>query len=198
MELINYELGEWVGTENGYGQIMYIRTYFVEEYENKLNNIKKGKFIKFIYICKILCDFNGKLKKNQRIKAFTVIDKIDKKGLFLVQKIKGEQTEEYMKYISYEDKQNITQQLFRSYLLDDYDFNKENISQIIKKINDKLYPSFTYNEFKEEIKNYELPFKIENIISYGDGDKETITLRFDSQLYKTKGKEVIFDNVKVI
>lgn len=202
MEQSKFELGEWVGTESGYGQIMYIRAYYVEDYDNSIEKKKKGSFLKFIYICKILCDLNGKIINKRRIKVFTSIEKIDNIGEEFVQKIKNVHPEDYTKYILYDEKYNITNQIFRSYKIDNYSSFKNLISNVILKVNNNLYPSFTYKEFIKEVNNefniLNIDIDFENIISFGDDDRESLTLRFDSQLYKTKGKEVVFDNVVFI
>jgi hypothetical protein len=46
-------------------------------------------------------------------------------------------------------------------------------------------------------KEYDLPFQLNNIIGYGESNKNSITLRFDSDLYKTKGKEIIFNDFRI-
>ncbi len=197
MKELNFELGQWVGTENGYGQIIYIRPFFVEDYENYRQGRKNGEFIRFIYICKILCGFEGKIKKSRRIDIYTSISPIDKEGLVHLKNIKEHQKEEYEKYIFFDDKISINKQLFRDYKLDNLDYDKILIENQIKDINNRLYPAFTYKEFIKVFKEYDFPFKIENMVQYGEGNKNSIMLRFDSFLYKVKGKEVIFDNVRI-
>jgi hypothetical protein len=197
MEELKFELGEWVGTDNGYGQILYIRPFFVEDYEDNRQDRKNGEFIKYIYVCKNLCGFEGKIKKSKRIDIYTSISKIDKKGLLHLKNIKEHQKEEYQKYIFFDDKLSINKQLFRYYKLDNLDFDKTLIEDKIKEINNKLYPAFTYREFVKVFKEYDFPFKIENMVQYGEGNKNSIMLRFDSFLYKVKEKEVIFNNVRV-
>jgi hypothetical protein len=80
MDKLNFELGQWVSTEDGYGQIMYIRAFFVEDYENNRKEMKNGDFKRYLFICKILCNFSGKLKTSNRIKVYSSISPIDKEG----------------------------------------------------------------------------------------------------------------------
>ncbi len=198
MKDIKFELGQWVGTENGYGQIMYIRPYFVEDYENDRKGRKNGEFIQFIYVCKILCGFDGKIKKSKRINIYTSISQIDKDGLVHLKDIRENQKKEYEKYILYDDKISIYDELFVKYKLDIVDYDKEFVEKQIKQINIRLYPAFTYKEFIKVFKEYDFPFQSENIVQYGHNISNYIELRFDSNLYKIKDKEVVFDNVKVI
>ena len=197
MEELKNELGEWVETAEGYGQIMYIRPYFVEEYENNRLGRKNGEFISFIFVCKILCGFDGKIKKLKRIIIETSLSPIDKKGVKIVENIKLSQKEEYLKYLLFDDKNNICRQMFRDYKLDTIDFDFNEVQDKFYKFVSELNASFTYKEFAKLFKGYDFPFKLENLINYGASNKDSIMLRFDSNLYKTKDKEAIFEHVTI-
>lgn len=198
MNKLEFEIGQWVITEDGYAQIMYIRPFFVEDYENNRQGRKNGEFIRYVYVCKILCGFDGKIRKAKRINIYTSINPIDEKGLFHSNFIKENHKDEYLKYLFYEDKISLSKQLFLNFRLDMLDFNKEIVDAQIKEINYKLYPAFTYKEFAIELKKYNLPFKVENLIEYGGDNKKSLMLRLDSSLYKVKDKETIFNNVSLI
>jgi hypothetical protein len=198
MKDLEFEIGQWVGTEDGYGQIIYIRPYFVEDYENDRKGRKNGEFIQFIYICKILCDFNGKIRKSKRINIYTSVEPIDQKGLSFLNKIKTTQNSEYIKYILFEDKVSIHQQLFIKYKISKDNFEIEIVEKQIKEINKRLYPAFTYKEFINIFQEYDFPFKVEDILPYGHVNRNCLELRFDSNLYKVKDKQVIFDNVILV
>jgi hypothetical protein len=197
MKELNLELGQWVSCMDGYGQIMYIRAYHVEDYENYRQGRKNGEFIKFVYIIKILCGFDGKIKKSNRIKIDTSCSPIDKKGLKFVGNIKIEQKEEYDKYILYDEKNSITDQLILEFKLDRLDFDEEELNDQLTEIYFNLFPSFTYKEFAQEFKKYNFPFKLENLISYGGSPHPCVTLRLDSVLYKTKDKQAIFNDIRI-
>ncbi len=198
MKELEFELGQWVITDDGYAQIMYIRPFFVEDYENNRQSRKNGEFIRYVYVCKVLCGFDGKIRKAKRINIYTSINPIDEKGLYHFNYIKENLKEEYVKYLIYEDKISICKQLFLYFRLDELDFNEEITKTQIKEINNILYPTFTYRDFAKEFKKYNFPFKLENLLEYGEGNKNCILLRFDSYLYKVKDKEVIFDYVRVM
>ncbi len=192
------ELGQWVACSEGYGQILYIRTYYVEDYEKDRKGRKNGEFIKYMYIIKILCGFDGKIKKSNRIKNETSCSSIDKKGLKFVDKIKNEQKEEYSKYILYDEKVSLTKQILLDYKLDTLEYDEDEVTNQLTEIYFNLYPSFTYKEFAKEFKKYDFPFKLDNLNVYSAfGDFQFVTLRFDSVLYKTKDKEAIFNDVKI-
>lgn len=200
MEDLKFELGQWVEASGGYGQIIYIRPFFVEDYEINRKGRKNGEFIRFIYICKILCDFDGKIKKTNRFSVNTSIHPISKEGKLFVKSIKFEQIEEYQKYILYDQKNSIKGELFLNYRLDTIDFDLDFIENQFYDLISNLNFGFTYKEFANLFKKYNFPFKLENLDGYAlsdtlDGSK--IMLRFDSQLYKTKDKEAIFDYARI-
>lgn len=184
-------------TGNGYGQILYIRPYFVEDYENYRKGRKNGEFVRFIYICKILCGLDGKLKKTNRIIIDTSISTIDKKGMKFLEEIKHNQKEEYIKYILYDEKISITKKLLLDYKLDTLEYDEDEVMNQLNEIYYRLFPAFTYKEFANEFKKYEFPFKLENLVVYGGSNLNCVTLRFDSVLYKTKDKEAIFNDVRI-
>lgn len=204
MEDLNLELGQWIGCAEGYGQIMYIRAYYVEDYENHRQGRKNGEFISYMYIIKILCGFDGKIKKSNRIKNETSCSPIDKSGKEFVEKIKKEQKEEYNKYILYDEKVSLTRELNLEYELDTLEFDKNKVMNQFNKIYNNLLPTFTYKEFVKEFKKYEFPFKLENLLDYrwiyGGSERiilAVITLSFESVLYKTKDKQAVFNDVSI-
>lgn len=158
MNELEFELGQWVITEDGYGQIIYIRPFFVEDYENHRQGRKNGEFIRYLFVCKMLCRFDGKIIKTKRINIYTSINPIDNKGSSHLNYIKDYLKDEYVKYLLYDDKISICKQLFLEYRLNVINFNNEIICSQIKEIDRKLYPAFTYKEFVKYFKEYDFPF----------------------------------------
>jgi len=195
---LTFELGQWVTTEDGYGQIIYIRPLYVENYVTDRKNRKNGEFIRRIFICKILCDFKGKIKI--KINIYASASKIDKEGAEFVKNIKINQTDEYQKYLVFDDKVDICRQIFLEYKVSDKSSLKtDDLKQKLSDINKKLYPAFTFNEFVLECNMQNFPIKVEDFIPYGQTIKndEKITLRLDSYLYKVRGKESVFQHVNL-
>lgn len=200
MKELNFDIGQWVACSLGYGQIIYIRAYYIEDYENHRQGRKNGEFIMYMYIIKILCGFDGRIKKSNRIINSTSIEPIDKQGKEFVEKIKKELKDEYNKYILYDEKNSLNYQLFLEYKLDKLDFDIDKIEDKFYEFVNQLNPSFTYKEFSKLFKEYDFPFKLENLNGYALSDRlegPKVQLRFDSKLYKTKDKEAIFDNVRI-
>ena len=197
---IPFELGQWVTTEDGYGQVMYIRPFYIEDYETNRKERKNGEFIRYIFICKILCNFNGKIKINNRINIYTSISKLDKEGVGFVKDIKKNQPDEYAKYIVHDDKVDVCRQMFLDYqVVNKANLNIEEVQQKLIDIEINLYPAFTFKEFMAECLKQNFPIDLKMLVPYGYSAKkeERITLRFDSYLYKVKGKEAIFHGVRL-
>jgi hypothetical protein len=205
MKELNFELGQWVGCSMGYGQVMYIRAYHVEDYENDRKGRKNGEFIRYLYIIKILCGLEGKIKKSNKIIISTIIEPIDKQGKEFVEKIKKEEKEKYHKYILYDETNSLTDQLFLTFYLHTLEYDEDEVMENFTEIYFNLFPSFTYKEFSKEFKKYDFPFKLENLLEYsGTSTREktneikgVVTVRLDSVLYKTKDKEAIFNDVRI-
>jgi hypothetical protein len=197
---IPFELGQWVSTEDGYGQVMYIRPFYVEDYETDRKERRNGEFERYIYVCKILCDFNGKIKIKNRINIYTSISKIDKEGAAFVKDIKTNQPDEYAKYIVHDDKVDICRQMFLQYqAVNKSTLNIEDVEQKLADIETALYPAFTFKEFVAECNKQNFPIDLKMLVPHGYSAKkeESITLRFDSRLYKVKGNEAIFHGVRM-
>jgi hypothetical protein len=195
---IPFELGQWVSTEDGYGQVMYVRPFYVEDYETKRNERKNGEFIRYIFICKILCDFKGKIKN--KIGIYTSINKLDKEGTGIVKDIKTDQPVEYAKYIVHDDKEDICRQVFLDYqVVNKSSMNLEEVEEKLADIEKNLYPAFTFKEFVAECTKQKFPIDLKMLVPYGNSAKkeERVTLRLDSYLYKVKGKEAIFHAVRM-
>jgi hypothetical protein len=121
----------------------YIRPFYVEDYETDRKERKNGEFIRNIFICKILCDFKGKIKSKDRISTYTSISKLDKEGAAFVKDIKANQYDEYAKYIVHDDKVDICRQVFLDFqVVNKSSLNMEEVEQKLAVIEMNLYPCF--------------------------------------------------------
>lgn len=193
-----FEIGSWVATEDGYGQVLYNRKCYYEEFTIDSSDKKKGDFERVIYICKILCGFEGKIKSRFLINMYTSVQELSKKEEKLVQKIKAENPEGYRNYITEEGKEVLMRQVFLTYKVDDNLVDE--VLEKINTINRKLRPSFTFKEFAKEFKKNDMPFSYQDFYKKGQSynRSEVVSLRFDSFLYATKKKESVFNNVVAI
>lgn len=193
-----YDIGNWIGTEDGLGQVLYNRNLYYEEFDLATGNYKKGEFKRTVYICKILCDFEGKIKSRFKVDLYTSIDLLDKIENEYISKLKLNFPDQYNKYLLFEPKENLTRQVFL-----EYNINKDELAKVRHEINhiyNRLPRTFTFKEFKKSANASELPFKISNFIKYNEKKDRSncITIRLDSDLYKTKGKEALFRDIAVI
>jgi hypothetical protein len=66
----SFEIGQWVELIEGIGQVIYVRENFVEKFtEEYFEGKKVGAYIYDVVVCKLLCDFNGKIRKKNRVVA---------------------------------------------------------------------------------------------------------------------------------
>lgn len=192
-----FDIGEWVEYEDGYGQILYVRPKYFEIYDKAFYKGKVGDFISMYYICKTLCGFTGKVKKRNRITLQTSINRISDKGKQILEELKTNNSLEYENYIIFDDKVNIHDQIFLNYYFPHSRFNE--VKEKLTKIYNSLYPCFTFKELVSESKKENFPFDLKNVIPlhHGFSDNEKISLRLDSDLYKVKNKQSIFNNYRV-
>ena len=193
------DIGEWVATEDGYGQILFNRNLYYEEFDKATgNHIKVGTLRRTIHLCKILSDFDGIVKKRIKLDIYTSVNKLRTREKELVDKIREEHPKEYNRYLLSEPRENVTRQIFL-----DYRFHTNEVELMKKeilRIRRSLRRTFSFKEFEKEGDNSNLPFRISEFLKYGEirDRSKCITLRFDSQLYRTMSKEALFDNVVVI
>ena len=199
----DFELGEWVKTEDGYGQILYIRNFYVEPFvelasyqEKDINGIYKT-----MYGVKMFCNFEGKIKKKNLLNFYININKLDgaKDNKTYKLAIKNN-TEEYRVYKSSDEKDKSESCLEIAYIVESKDRDK--IKTLVETICDDLNYSFTFKEFSKEFNKYKTGIKLENFIKYGYGysikQENKISFIFFSTNYKTVGKERVFDFVKAL
>ncbi len=193
-----FEIGSWVSTEDGYGQVLFNRQLYIEEFTLATKSGKKGELERVMYICKVLCGFEGKIKSRFLVKNYTSVQELSKKEEKLVQKIKAENPEGYKNYITEEGKEVLMRQVFLTYKVDDNQVDE--VLEKINTINRQLKPSFTFKEFAKEFKKNDMPFSYQDFHKKGQSynRSEVVSLRFDSFLYATKKKESVFNNVVAI
>ncbi len=193
-----FEIGTWVGTEDGYGQILYNRPLYVEEFTLATKLGKKGELDRVMYICKVFCSFEGKVKSKFLVRNYTSVQELSKKEKGLVEKTKSDNPERYKEYITEEGKEILLRQVFLTYKVEDDQVDE--ILEKIRNISKALKPFFTFKEFVKEFKKNEMPFSYQDFYKKGQSyiRSEVVSLRFDSILYATKNKESIFCSVVAV
>jgi len=195
-----FDIGAWVATEDGLGQVLSNRNLHFEEFDRAHRDplYKKGAFKRSIYICKILADFEGKIKKRFKIEMYTSINKLKQNEKKLINKIKSDFKDEYKKYLLYEPKEALTRQVFLEYNISVNQLDL--VKKEVNKIYGRLPNNFTFNELKKEAHSSELPIKLSDFLKHDEKKdrKKCITIRLDSANYKTIGREALFNDVGVI
>lgn len=193
-------IGQWIECENGLGQVLCIRELYRESFEEPMNEEKIGELRMTIAIVKIFCDFNGKIKSRGLIQSFLQkhCDEISSKNMKMVNTIIENNDSAYRKYTLYDDKLDLGNVISLKYFVD---INKiSEIKSDIQELRTKLLPIFTFKEFKKEFVKKDYGFKLENFITYKMqyNRSEIVEIILNNRLYKVKGKEKLFDWVKII
>lgn len=193
-----FDIGQWVATEDGFGQVIYNRNLFYEEFSLAVQDVKIGSFNRTVYICKILSDFDGRVKKRLKLDLYTSINSLNKKEVKIINRIKSDFPEKYNQYVLFEPTSNLTRQIFLEYKVEDKEIAK--IHADIEGISKDLPRSFTFKELKKASKASALPFAISDFIKHNEtkNREECITIRLDSERYKMKRKEAIFRGIVLI
>ena len=202
-----FEIGSWVKTEDGIGQILYNRESYVEPFHHDLydpkrhgleSEVKVGDFERMYYVCKIFIDEDMRIKKRFKIDMYIYASLVDEKEMRLIEKFKETENKKYREFILYDDKKTLTQQKFLEYCADGFD--EVEVAEKIKEILKELDGEFTYKEFRRLFNKKSMPFSLDDYVRSGftlesSCQKRRMKLRFDSLLYKRKGKETIFRHV---
>ena len=194
------EIGQWIACEDGIGQVLSIKEVYRESFEESKEGEKVGELRQTNAICKILCDFDGRIKKRKRIKSFLQkhCTPITSNYQQIIDSIKNDYPSDYYAYILYDDILEVSNVIRLRYKVSKEYFVA--IHQSIERIRNRLLPAFTFKDFAKEIKKENVPINLKNFIGYGcEYDRnEIIEIILNNRFYKQKGKEKIFDWVKVV
>jgi hypothetical protein len=193
-----FDIGEWVSTEDGLGQVIYNRPIHVEKFNKQKGKDKVGTHLRNLYICKVLCDFEGKPKRSFKTNIYSSIDRLNPNDLELIEQVKKISPDLYEKYLLSENKTLLQHQCFVSFGL--FNIEKDLLQAKFVNIKDKLANEFTFKEFEKVFNNENMSFDILEYIQYGytkpQGSTE-LKIRFDADLYKVRDKEFVFKNFRV-
>jgi hypothetical protein len=191
-----FEIGQWVSCEDGVGQILYVRNQHTDEFHGDSigKDLKRGEVIKQFLIVKILINHKGALKKGKRIvfNQSKFCKSLTDEQRMSIEEIKESRSKEYYKYITYDEKEDL------DYIVTlEYRVNEENKHEIILELNKtcwKLWPCFTFDEFKEEFSKSELDFDFSTQIQgYSvPGEHTKIRLMLYSRLLKIVDNRMVF------
>lgn len=180
----------------GIGQVIYVRENFVEEFtEEYFEGRKVGDYIYDVLVCKLLCDFNGKIRKKNRVLA--VRDRyckpIDKESKRIVDFVKSESPKEYRDYVIWDDKSDIGGSVAIEFAVPGDLIS--HLQQQIGAINDALPSSFTLKEFLALSAEKNLSLDFGQAKKYVPGTGLNFSVILFNRLYKTVGKKRIYTKV---
>jgi hypothetical protein len=200
---INFEIGNWVSCEDGIGQLIYIREFHVEPFVelNSYDEVDEKGVYHRLYGVKLLCDFEGKLKKRHSLKFYVSSRLLKKQYKDFVEEIKTKTPEAYERYMVYDQKDESEYDFTLKYYVE-----KKSETKYISLVDDVCYnllPHFTFKEFKKEFKKQCTEIKIEDFIKENDfvgrdnmDELNILSIVFYSRNYKVVNKERIFSGVR--
>lgn len=187
------QVGQWVQLTEGIGQVLVVRAIHVEKYTTEYYEGKKvGEYIDDVLICKLLCDFSGKIRKKNRILATrsAYCEPLDRESRDTLSKIKKQIPDEYRRYLIYDEKADIGGSVSIEFSL-----SSERIKEVeeeISRIKTCLPTSFTFKEFLKIAKETGLSLDFESSRIYTPGKGQNFSLIFFNRLYKSINKERIY------
>lgn len=194
----NFESGDWIDTLDGIGQVLLVKAEYVEEFI--FDSVRKGKNIGDVdhisVIYKLLCDYDGKLRKRNKIATANInaCDPISKQSKLVLGSIKEKNSDAYKEFIElrYEDRKpilhvfsfNISKDYL--YILDEVNRINEGISHpfVFKELNCYLKAEYGLDLLKQE--------KIEHTECYID-----ISL-INEDFSINERKERLFNKIKIV
>ena len=195
----NYEIGQWIGSTEGLGQVLFIREDYVEKYSSEYFEGKKvGEDLGDILVYKQLCDFTGKLRKKDLINwaPARYCEPISDQYRKMVEAIKSNSPEEYRRYLVYDSRLVTTVTTEISFRVPPDAISS--VEKVINEINKTIKKPFTLKEFLATASEMELPLDFSQVKKYVPGSGQNFTVNLSCPLYKTINKQRISARVKVV
>lgn len=201
MKVADLNIGDWVLTEDGIGQVLYIRDFYVEEFVEIMpfeDELKKGGLYKTFVGVKLFCNFNGKVKKIFKVDFYHSYscEKLSKTDSKLLKKSLEENKALYEKYKRYTPKRDVFSYVELSYLIEE---NKEKVIFEIRNLIKDLSLPFTFKELKKEFEKSTIKLNLNNYLKHGvnASAQSKITFVLYNSSYKVYKKERLFDYLKI-
>lgn len=193
------KIGQWVDAFEGIGQVLSIHDFFVEEFSPEaVKGQEIGDFLRTIVVYKMLCDFDGKIRKRKLILSCNanMCSPISQESQLIINSIQAEKTEIFRKYLDFKDKKPLGE------LVDIwFSLPIEHIKEIQEKIaiiNNELNTPFTYPTFVEKVNQHYVNIDLN---SMHDQDRQGISnfiISFYNQELIVRNKRCVFSGVKGI
>lgn len=195
------EIGQWVSCEEGLGQVLAVREQYIEEFTPAdLEESWGERPFKEFLIIKLFLNHDGKVAKAYRVvyNQSKYCCTLTTKQNNLINKYKTKHAEDYRDYILSDEKTDL------DYIVTvPYQVAADEKEQVVDTLNRtcwKVWPNFTFNEFKKEFKKANLKFdfstKINGYSKPGQPDK--IRLMLYSRMMKIVKKKMVFYYAKAV
>lgn len=190
---------QWVDGLDGIGQILSLHNFYVEEYSPEIIEGKSvGDFLRTIAVYKVLCHFNGKVRKRNIILSCNanLCRPISKNSQDFVKAIQDNQPNDYEKYIAYQKKKPIDHTV-DIWLKVPVEIRMQ-IQEGISSINKELNKPFIYPEFEEKLKDHRIKINLDLMHNDEYPPKNNFIISFFNDNFLVKNKRALFTMVKGI
>lgn len=197
----NLTKDQWIVTEEGICQVISTHDYYIEEYslEYLEGNSDIGDFSKTICVYKILCDYEGNIRKRNIVKYANAkyFGPVSKKYKPTIEKVKKESPDEFERFIKFTSKK-------KPFLVETFFFCYEEQSALndlklaVEEIGAELGDAFSFQDFKDAV----IKEKLDINFSKANINSELRPADFIIALYNNdlivRNKQAIFAGLRVI
>lgn len=196
MATTSFEIGAWVETFEGIAQVLYVRENFVEKYTPEFcDGGKVGAYLFDMLVCKLLCNFDGKIRKKNRTTALRsdYCKSADAESMAMVESIKKNFPDDYRNFVVGDERADVGDSVLIC-----FNVREDAIAGLheeIDAINCALGKSFTISEFVDMAKDRKIALDFTQVKPHTAGASVNFAVVLFNRLYKTVGKNRIYSRV---
>jgi len=193
-----FEIGEWIVTDDGVCQVLGSQKYYIEPFFAKdFESLKVGDAFENIVVYKIFCDFEGNLRKTKFINwhSSKLCDSISDQYLKIKNKAKKENPEKYKKFLERElNKPVISRVEFSVRVEPD---KRDEIIKQMQLLLDSLAVPFDFNTFENSIYK-DIKGIISERLTNNDNLKTNVLISLAYDVLNIKDRKFSFINGTVV
>lgn len=197
-----FEMGQWVLTEDGIGQVLNKVDWYVEEFVElrPYDDFNLGDLYKTFVKVKLYCDFKGKPKKKFKTEYYHgyACENLSKSDIKKLEKSIKKNSSRYEQFLKYEYSENLYSLVELT-----YDIEIDLFDGLSKVLNDFLrehQSGFTFHELKIKIEAADLGIDMLSFIreGYVSSRGKGITIVLFNSEYQSKNKQRVFQFAKLV
>lgn len=207
--MVAFEPGDWIDALDGVGRVEFSVDVHVEEFhaeweghkdrEPEDGGKKLGDPLLTMVIYKMLCKFNGKLRKRDLLQSCnaSLCGPIDAESRAVIEKIQSEQPEAYKKFSDYREKKpfgsvvNLAQPVTPE--------SAASVEQSLKATIEKLATPFTFDALHALARDEGLDLLADRGKAIDRAAPDLVlTVQLFNDLFKVRGKRALFTEIEIL